>query len=334
MKNQLPEKMLAIRQGEANGKLLVEELPVPRPGPGEVLIKMAASPINPSDLGLLKGGYLNRSYPFTPGLEGSGVVLESGGGLLAGLRKGKRVACSPDPEGDGTWAEYMKTSAMRTAPLPRSISLEQGSMMLVNPMTTMAFLHLAREGKHRAIINNAATSSLGKMLIRLCANRGLPLINIVRKEQDVKYLKELGALLVLNSSRASFESELRELSGQLGASLILDAIGGEISAVLLSATPPGTKLIAYARLSGDVLAANSIDLMMQGKQISGFQLGQWLGTKSIPYKLRFIRQVKRELGNTLYSEINRSYSMEEVESAILKYKDHMSDGKIILKIPV
>ena len=179
----IPEKMLAIRQKEAGGRLSLEELDIPRPGRGDVLVKVDASPINPSDLALLGGGYLQRNYPFTPGLQGSGTVVLSGRGIMPGLRMGKRVACSPSSGGDGTWAEYMVTSAMRTVPLPRNVSMDQGSMMLVNPMTAMAFILLAKEGKHRAMVNNAAASSLGKMLIRMCQRTGIPLINIVRKEE-------------------------------------------------------------------------------------------------------------------------------------------------------
>lgn len=330
MTPQLPESMWAVRQHDPKGKLVLETVPVPRPGHGEILVKMAASPINPSDLALLKGGYLSRDYPFTPGLEGSGTVLASGGGLLARFRKGKRVACTPDPNGDGAWAEYMKVSAMRAVPLPHSISMEQGAMMLVNPMTAMAFFQLAKEGRHRAMVNNAAASSLGKMLIRLALSRDFPLISIVRKEEQVKKLEELGAAHVLNSSSPSFESELRELADRLGATLILDAVGGGQSSTLLNAAPPGAILMTYARLSGETLTARSADLMLQGKHIAGFQLGQWLEHKSLTYKLRFIRRVKQELGKSLYSEISRTCSLEEAASAVLQYRDQKPEGKIIL----
>jgi NADPH:quinone reductase-like Zn-dependent oxidoreductase len=331
MKNNLPEEMLAVRQHEADGKLLMEKVPVPRPGPGEVLIKIAASPINPSDLGLLKGGYLNRSYPFTPGLEGSGTVIESGGGLLGSLRKGKRVACSPDPEGDGTWAEYMKTSVMRTLPLPGSVSLEQGAMMLVNPMTALAFLHLARKEKHQAMVNNAAASSLGKMLIRLCAEKEIPLINIVRKEEQRLELQSLGAKHVLNSSENSFETELKQLASKLDASLFLDAVGGQQSALLLAAAPPRSTLIVYARLSGETLQADPGDLIRKDKRIMGFQLGNWLNTKGILFKLSFVNQVKKKLSGALFSRVNQEFAMNEVEEAIRYYREHMSEGKILLK---
>lgn len=323
--------MLAIRQHEAEGKLLMEKVPVPRPGPGEVLIKIAASPINPSDLALLKGGYMDRSYPFTPGLEGSGTVIESGGGLLGSLRKGKRVACSPDPGADGTWAEYMKTSVMRTVPIPESVSMEQGAMMLVNPMTAMAFLHLATTGRHRALVNNAAASSLGKMLISLCAETGLPLINIVRKEEQRHELHRLGASHILNSSESTFETELKQLAAKLDASLFLDAVGGLQSAKLLAAAPPRSTLIVYARLSGEALQADPGDLIRKDKRIMGFQLGNWLETKGILFKLRFINQVKKQLNGALSSRVNQEYAMTEVEEAIAYYREHMSQGKILLK---
>lgn len=324
--------MAAIRQYEPGGVLKIEQIEVPRPGPGEVLVKMDASPVNPSDLALLTGGYLKRSYPFTPGLEGSGTVVKVGRGIFPRLRLGKRVACSPNQGGDGTWAGYMLTSPMKTAPLPKHISSDQGSMMLVNPMTAMAFIRLAKAGKHRAIVNNAAASSLGKMLIRLTKSRGIPLINIVRKEAQIDVLKEMGAIHVLNSSSESFAEELKQLADKLEATLFLDAVTGSQSSILLDAAPYGSTLVAYARLSGDPIIANPGALIKEEKDIVGFQLGNWLQTKGLLFKLRFINSVKRELGGELSSHISRSYSLESIEEAIAHYREHMSEGKIVLKI--
>ncbi len=330
-RDRMPEKMLAARQKEAGGRLSIEEIDVPRPGRGEVVVKMDASPINPSDLALLSGGYLERKYPFTPGLEGSGTVVRSGGGIMPGLRMGKRVACSPNSGGDGTWAEYMVTSAMHTVPLPRNISMEQGSMMLVNPMTAMAFILLAREGKHRAMVNNAAASSLGKMLIRMCQRSGIPLINIVRKEEHMDALKALGATHVLNSTSSSFESDLKQLAEKLGATLFLDAVTGSYTSLLLRAAPDGTTLVAYARLSGESITADAGELIRKNKEIVGFQLGNWLQKHNMLFKLRFINQVKKHLGNELTSHIHHTTPLAKVEEALAEYRQNMSEGKIILK---
>lgn len=326
----MPDMMKAIRQHESGGKLSIESLPRPEPGPGEVLVKMAAAPVNPSDLASITGSYMARSWPFTPGLEGSGTIVKAGGGLLARMRMGKRVACSPDAGGDGTWAEYMKCSVMKTVVLPPGLDLKQGSMMLVNPMTAMAFLRLFKEGGHHALVNNAAASSLGKMLIRLAADRAIPLISVVRKEKQVLELTEMGARHVLNSSNASFEDELRKLCAQLDATLILDAVTGRESRRLLNAAPDGSTLVAYARLSGEPMQADPSDLISYKKSIRGFQLGNWLENKSIPYKLRFLGEIKKEMSRSLYSHVNQTFSLEQHEEAIALYRANMSAGKVLL----
>lgn len=326
----MSETMKAIRQKKAGGELNLESIPIPLPGPGEVLVKMAAAPINPSDLASISDGYMKQSWPFTPGLEGSGTIVKAGSGFLPRMRLGKKVACSPPEGGDGTWAEYMLTKVMKTVPLPSGTGMEQGSMMLVNPMTVMAFIKVAKEGKHKALVNNAAASSLGKMMIRMAAENALPLINIVRNEKHVALLKNLGATHVLCSSNTSFLSELRSLSEKLEATLILDAVGGKGSADLLSAAPRGSKLLAYARLSGEFIQADPLDLIRMEKSISGFQLGNWLKTKNITYKLSFLSGVKSQLSAALSSEINQTFSLEEHARAINLYRENMSAGKILL----
>jgi NADPH:quinone reductase-like Zn-dependent oxidoreductase len=322
--------MRSVRQFEAGGELVIESVPLPEPGPGEVLVKMAASPINPSDLALISGKSPVQAWPQTPGLEGSGTVVKAGRGILPSLRMGRRVACFPNTGDGGTWAEYMKTSATRTVTLPGKISMEQGAMMLVNPMTAMAFIHLARRGGHRAIVNNAAASNLGRMLIRLAGLYAIPVISIVRKEAQVLELREMGASYVLNSTAPGYEAELRKLSGELGATLILDAITGEGTQQLLNAAPDHATLVAYARLSGEPLRADPADLILHGKKIEGFQLGKWLITKSLFFKLGFIQKVRHQIPTTLGSRISRTFPLEKVNDAISLYRADMSGGKILL----
>lgn len=326
--------MKAVRQESPGGKPVIESIPVPRPGKGQVLVRMHASPVNPSDLALLKGGYMERNYPFTPGLEGSGEVVESGGGILARLRVGKRVACSPEPKGDGTWAEYMVTSATRTSPLPKGTSPEQGSMMLVNPMTALVLMKIARQGHYAAVVNNAAASAMGKMLIRLARQNNMPLINIVRKEDQVRTLTEMGAGVVLNSADPAFVETLKQHCSRPGPILFLDAVGGDHAARLLEAATKGSRMICYARLSGDPLLIEPVALMQEGVTIEGFQLGNWLNTQSILSKLKLLGQVKKALPEVLSSPVHRTVPMEEVEQAIVGYRENMSAGKVILTMTV
>jgi NADPH:quinone reductase-like Zn-dependent oxidoreductase len=224
----------------------------------------------------------------------------------------------------------MKTSAMHTIPLPAGTGLEQGSMMLVNPFTALALIHMAEKGRHRAVVNNAAASSLGKMLIRMARLRSIPLINIVRKAEHIPLLQAEGAEHVLNSSHPDFEKELKELARELGATLFLDAVSGEESKRLLAAAPDGSTLVTYARLSGQILQADPADLIKHGKEITGFQLGFWLRQLPIPARLRFARQVRKHLPGALTSEIRATYPLKEVETAISSYRQNMSAGKTLL----
>src|ERR1044071_1955723 len=190
----IPSTMHAVQLDEPNGKLMLHEIPVPRPQAGQVLIRMAAAPINPSDLGSLSGlSYSGkRQFPFTPGLEGSGTVIEAGEGIMPRLLNGRRVACSAMLTGDGTWAEYMVTSAQQCIPLNKSVSLEQGSMLVVNPLSALAILDLAQRGKHSAIVSTAAASALGGMILRLGKKLNIPIIHIVRRQAQVESVRKLG----------------------------------------------------------------------------------------------------------------------------------------------
>jgi len=324
------ESMKAVRQHKLGGELLVESLPLPEPGPGQVLVKMAAAPINPADLASIRESYMDSSWPFTPGFEGAGTVVKVGKGVFPSLRMGKRVACSPLHGGDGTWAEYMLAEAMSTVVLPSSLDLHSGSMMLVNPLTAMALLQLARKGKHRAIVHNAAASSLGKMLVRLTAGEGLPLISIVRRQEHVNELKDMGARLVLNSEDKNFSEQLHKLSHDHGATFFLDAVTGPQSGRLLEAAPRGSTLVAYARLSGEAISCDPASLIKEEKQITGFQLGNYLAGQSIPAKLRLLSRVKKQMPGSLSSEIRERFALENINEALDYNKNNRKGGKILL----
>jgi NADPH:quinone reductase-like Zn-dependent oxidoreductase len=204
---------------EPNGApITVRSIPVPRPGPGQVLIRMAAAPINPSDLGFLRGPYgFQKPLPVVPGLEGSGTVAAAGSGILPHLLVGRRVACSA--RSGGTWAEYLTTPATFCFPLPKKLPLDQGAMLIVNPMTALAFFEIAKRDKHAAIVNNAAASALGRMILRLGHLYNIPIINIVRRQDQVELMRSLGGKYALNSSNPDFHAQLHKLSSRLKATL-------------------------------------------------------------------------------------------------------------------
>lgn len=326
----IPKTMLAVRQHYAGAPLIVEEISVPKPGKGEVLVKMAASPINPSDLSFLKGNYSGETtYPLTPGIEGSGIVVASGGGLLANLRLGKMVACTSSQSG-GTWAQYMLTSAMKVLPLDRNIRIEQGAMLIVNPMTALAFIQIAKKEKHKAIVNTAAASVLGRMLIYLCKANHIPLINIVRKPEHVNVLKNIGAENVICTNEKEWEKKLEDLSQKLNATLFLDAIAGTNTATFSRLAPKGSSIVIYANLSEANIDLDPRILMHSDLTIQNFYLGNWASKQSIFYTLNTANKARKLLTNIPETIIRKQFSLEKINEAVAEYQQQMTGGKILI----
>lgn len=324
--------MKAVTQDGPGGKLIFSELDIPFPGKGEVLVKMKYAPINPSDISQINGTFTPYpDYPFTPGIEGSGLVVGTGKGIIAGLRSGKRVACSSKFGKGGTWAEYMVTDATKCVPLPEKVPFNSASMFLVNPMTALSFIEIAKKGRHPVIVNNAAASALGQMLQRLCTKNNIALINIVRKESQISLLEKAGAKYILNSSAAEFKEDLAKLAGKLGARLFFDAVGGEQTKVFTEASPPGSRIVLYAMLSEEPFTINSRTLLQHGKLIDGFSLPLYNAGKSTIALLRTTSKIKSYINTDLNSTIKAEYPADSVEKAIDSYRRDMTGGKILLK---
>jgi len=330
MHHRIPEIMLAVGLSEIDGSLITRKIPVPVPGDGEVLVKVAASPVNPSDLARIKHLPLSERKSFIAGIEGSGIIVGHGKGLLPGLWMGKRVACSAAKSNNGTWAEYMVTSAMACVPLPASISNEQGAMLLVNPMTAIAFLKIARSGNHKAIINTAAGSILGRMVEFLAARYRIPLIQIVRTEKQRELIASKGAEYVLNSSATNFESVLHDLAKKLYATIALDAVGGEMTRRLLLAVPYGSTVVVYGNFSGEQPLVDYRSMVTDNKKVSGFYLVNWLKENGMLNTLKCIMEARSMLKNHITIPVQAKFALDQVQMAVDMYKANMSGGKVLL----
>ena len=140
-----------------------------------------------------------------------GRVVASGGGFLAGRLVGKRVACGGQSDGDGTWAEYFVADATGCIPLKKSVSTQQGASLLINPLTAVGMLDDARRAGARALLQTGAASQVGRMVSRLAADQGTPLVNVVRRAEQVRQLRDAGASHVLDSSDPSFGATRRSV---------------------------------------------------------------------------------------------------------------------------
>lgn len=311
--------------------LRIERRPVPKPGPNEVLIKVAASPINPSDLVFLEGLYgIKKSAPVIPGLEGSGTVVAAGSGLMGKFLVGKKVACASQENGDGVWAEYMVTSVNYALPLHKSVSLEQGSMSIVNPMTAIALLGIAKKLKQRSVLITAGASALGQMINRLFKHEGIDVINIVRREEQVSLLKQQGVEWVLNSSDEDFQQQLHDTCQRYKVRLSLDALGGSSTNQILEAMLPDSKIYVYGGMSYELLAADPAQLIFQNKSIEGFWMAKWITENSLLQNMSHWRKGQRLMNTDLASIVRRTYKLSEVRDAVKDYQNHMTGGKVLI----
>lgn len=261
-------------------ELSLEEVTFPDPGPGEVLVRIDATPINPSDIALLFGpadlataraggsverpvitadipenlmrmvaGRIGQSLPV--GNEGAGVVVAAGDSDAAQALLGRTVGVV----GGEMFAQYRCVDAAQCLPLREGTTAAQGASCFVNPMTTLGMVETMRMEGHTALVHTAAASNLGQMLNRVCLADGIDLVNIVRKPGQEAILGDLGAKFIVNSSGDNFMGDLTEALAATGATLAFDAIGGgKLAGQILTCMEAvaARSLSAYNRYGSDV----------------------------------------------------------------------------------
>ena len=244
-------QLRSLVKAEGELELSLAQVPIPTPGPDEVLIKVEASPINPSDLGLLLGPAdlttlkatgsgettivtakippqfmrmvaARVGEPMPVGNEGAGVVVEAGSAEVAQALVGKRVAVI----GGAMYGQYRTARAADALVLPADATSKDGASCFVNPLTALGMVGTMRLEGHSGLVHTAAASNLGQMLVKICAGEGVPLVNIVRKPEQAAILRGLGAKHVVDSSAPTFMDDLIAALTETGATLAFDAIGG------------------------------------------------------------------------------------------------------------
>ena len=254
MTSPTPTTALQLRSlVRSSGELEVslQEVPVPEPGADEVLVRIEATPINPSDLGLLFGpadmstlqvagsverpvvsaripekfmkamaGRADESMPV--GNEGAGTVVKAGASPAAQALLGRTVAVI----GGAMYAQYRCMAASQCLVLPADASAADGASCFVNPLTALGMVETMKREGHKALVHTAAASNLGRMLNRICLKDGIALVNIVRKPEQAALLREQGAKYVCSIASPNFIDELTDALAATGATIAFDAIGG------------------------------------------------------------------------------------------------------------
>ncbi|KAL6068942.1 NADH oxidase [Balamuthia mandrillaris] len=309
----------------------VQEVDVPKPKSGEVLVKVERSPINPSDLGCLKGSYdstSNEGLPLIPGFEGSGTVVANGGGLLGWSLQGKRVAFVGG-KGVHAWSQYVVASATQCVDLPADVSFETGASAFVNPLTVLAFLEIAKAAGQKYIVHTAAASALGKMLIRAAKTEGIGIIGTVRREEQVEELKALGAVATFNTSNKGWEKDFKKLCQDLRCKLAFDAVAGDLTGQILHNMPRGSIVKVYGGLADAAVKIRPSDFIFEEKKVEGFWLTPYIKRKNVVGLLLWMRKLKSQLSTTLKSDVSACYPLERFGEALAAYVGNMSRGKVL-----
>lgn len=267
-------RSLITKSGELEISLV--DVPTPEPAEDEVVVRIEAAPINPSDLGLLvgaadmstakasgtkqapvitakvpegamraMGARLDQSLPV--GNEGAGVVIKTGSSDAAKALMGKTVAMI----GGAMYAQYRTLKARDCQPLPEGTTAAEGASWFVNPLTALGMTETMRREGHKALVHTAAASNLGQMLNKICIKDGIGLVNIVRSKEQAEILKKIGAKYVVDSSVPDFLDDLTAALVETGATIAFDAIGG-------------------GRLAGDILNCMEIAINKTAKEYSRY----------------------------------------------------------------
>ncbi|MDQ7956397.1 MAG: zinc-binding dehydrogenase [Pseudomonadota bacterium] len=248
----MPLQLRSLIRPDATLELSLAEVPMPEPAaPDEVVVRVEAAPLNPSDLGLLFGGAdmtkaqasgsaerpvvtapiaapvmaamaarVGQSMPV--GNEGAGTVVAAGSSPAAQALLGKKVAAL----GGAMYSEYRAVPVTQCLPLPEGATAADGASCFVNPLTALGMVDTMRNEGHRALVHTVGASNLGQMLNRICLKDGVGLVNLVRKPEQAALLRAQGAQHVVDTSSANLQAELTEAIAATGATLAFDAIGG------------------------------------------------------------------------------------------------------------
>ncbi len=324
------------RFGEPAEVLRVGDVPVPEPRRGQVRVRMRAAPVNPSDLMVVRGRYGRLpSLPATPGFEGVGVIDAVGGGWVArlrGLRPGRRVAVL---HGDGgSWQEMVVLDARRAVPVPDDLPDEQVASFFVNPATALVMTRdVLRVPAGAWLLQTAAGSALGRMVIRLGRHAGFRTINIVRRRDAMAELKQLGADAVVCSADEDVVRRVREITGGAGVPFALDPVGGPTTAEVVRCLAPGGRLLIYGTLSNEPVPLDPRLLMTGSKTIEGFWLSDWATGQGIVTMLRlFGRIVKLLRADVLTTPAGPQFAMEQVGAAVRAAEQPGHAGKVLLRL--
>jgi NADPH2:quinone reductase len=315
-----------LTQDGPTARVELRTVAVPFPGPGQVLIRVSASPIHPADLALLRGTWgVRRPLPTTPGFEGAGEVVSNGGGILARWLQGRRVAFLSPSDADGAWAEYVVADATSCLPLWPGILDADAATLILNPLTALTLLDAAKARRSRGVLVTAGAGALGRMLVRVARRDGLAAVAVVRDAAQLAMVPEATEVYALDDP--DLDALLRRAVRTYRVTVAYDAIGGSLTGRLLAALPDGGEVWLHGGLRPEPATFDVGDLVFHRKSLHGFWLPDHLGTAGL---LQALPRLRRLAQRELHTQILEHVRLADVPDAIARAAGSASRGKILI----
>lgn len=297
--------------------LNVAEVALPAPAAGQVVIEVILSPVNPSDLFFVQGGYGQpRVQGQAAGFEGVGRVI-GGNGPQAEALIGQRVAFLGTVT--GAWAQHALSDAALCIPLHDKVSDSDAAALIVNPLTAVALIDRVKTAKSGAFIVNAAGSQLGRLMLGLARDEGLAAIAVIRRPGVEAELREAGATEVLITSDAEFQLQARAAIKAHNPRVLLDAVGDQATADLFFAMPAGTRWVSYGKMSDEAPTLSQMgQFIFMDKHIEGFWLSRWLPAAPPERRAAVVGQVQTRFASGKWStRIAAELSLDQAIDGVL-----------------
>ena len=338
------------------GTVEVRDVAAPKPGPGQVRVRMRMAPVNPSDFNYIDGIY-ERSFarmiwnrgaerpadspgsaelfprpPYALGVEGVGIVEESGGGFLGGRLVGKRVAVVSGPP-HGTWQEQTLIDARRAFPVPRPLSDAQACSFFVNPLTALVLVRqVLRVPRGSVLLQTAAGSALCQMVRNLAREDGFRVIDVVRSRSGAERLKQANAKYVVALEDEDLLEAVHRIAPQ-GVDYVLDCVGGATGSEALRALTPGGRMVCYGTLSREPISLPPRDIMMPMTSVEGFYLAAYLAKRTLFQRLGLVRKTAKLIeSGILGTPVEQIYPLDALHEALAHARRPGRAGKILLDL--
>jgi NADPH:quinone reductase-like Zn-dependent oxidoreductase len=270
--------------------------------------------------------------PATPGFEGVGVVEASGGGLLARRVMGKRVAVISSS--GGNWREQTVVPARQAIPVPAELPDEQAATFFVNPASALVMTqYVLRIPRGAWLLQTAAGSALGRMVIRLGTQNGFRTINVVRRREQGEELLRLGGDAVICSSDESVPERTMALTNGAGVPYAIDAVGGKTASDAVLALGAHGRMLVYGTLSMEPLTIDPRVLMVNHKSVEGFSLSEWASRQNVVTMLMLFRRIGQLMRTgVLSTEAGAMFGLDQIKEAVRQAARPGRHGKVLVKI--